>query len=58
MKTARIKRHTIPWWAYLLFVMLAAFVLFQAFRGRANPAKAAQPPARLVLVAKVVTKDV
>jgi membrane fusion protein, multidrug efflux system len=58
MKTARIKRHAIPWWAYLLFVMLAAFVLFQAFRGRANPAKAAQPPARLVLVAKVVTKDV
>ena len=58
MKTARIKRHAIPWWAYLLFVMLAAFVLFQAFRGRANSAKAAQPPARPVLVAKVVTKDV
>lgn len=58
MKTARIKRHAIPWWAYLLFVMLAAFVLFQAFRERANSAKAAQPPARPVLVAKVVTKDV
>ena len=58
MKTARIKRHGIPWWGYLLFIVLAAFVLFRAFRERANPAKAAQPPSRPVLVAKVITKDV
>ena len=58
MKTARIKRHGIPWWGYLLFVGLAAFVLFRAFRERANSAKAAQPPSRPVLVAKVITKDV
>src|SRR6266436_4069667 len=58
MKTARIKRHAIPWWGYFLFVVLAAFVLFRAFRERANSAKAAQPPSRPVLVAKVVTKDV
>lgn len=58
MKTARIKRHGIPWWGYLLFVVLAAFVLSRAFRERANSAKAAQPPSRPVLVAKVITKDV
>ncbi len=58
MKTARIKRHGIPWWGYLLFIVLAAFVLFRAFRERANSAKAAQPPSRPVLVAKVITKDV
>ena len=58
MKTARIKRHGIPWWGYLLFIVLAAFVLFRAFRERANSAKAAQLPSRPVLVAKVITKDV
>src|SRR5713101_4868309 len=58
MKTPRIKRHAIPWWGYFLFVVLAAFVLFRAFRERANSAKAAQPPSRPVLVAKVITKDV
>ncbi len=58
MKAARIKRHRIPWWGYLLFIVLAAFVLFRAFRERANSAKAAQPPSRPVLVAKVITKDV
>ena len=58
MKTARIKRHAIPWWGYFLFVVLAAFVLFRTFRERANSARAAQPPSRPVLVAKVITKDV
>jgi membrane fusion protein, multidrug efflux system len=58
MKTARIERHAIPWWGYLLFVVLASFVLFRAFRERVNSAKAAQPPSRPVLVAKVITKDV
>jgi len=58
MKNARLEYRSIPWWGYLLFVALAAFVLFQAFRERANSAKAAQPPSRPVLVAKVITKDV
>jgi multidrug efflux system membrane fusion protein len=38
--------------------VLASFVLFRAFRESANSAKAAQPPSRPVLVAKVITKDV
>src|SRR6202011_974776 len=58
MKNARLEYRSIPWWGYLLFVALAAFVLFQAFRERANSAKAAHPPSRPVLVAKVITKDV
>ena len=58
MKRTRVSNQTIPWWAYLLFVLLAAFVLYRIFQQRASEAKAAQPPARSVLVAKVVTKDV
>jgi multidrug efflux system membrane fusion protein len=58
MKNARLEYRSIPWWGYLLFVALAAFILFRAFRERANSAKAAQPPSRPVLVAKVITKDV
>ncbi|HZA37602.1 MAG TPA: efflux RND transporter periplasmic adaptor subunit [Candidatus Baltobacteraceae bacterium] len=57
MKRARV-RQTIPRWAYLLFVVLAAFVLYRIFQHRASEAKASQPSARPVLVAKVVTKDV
>jgi multidrug efflux system membrane fusion protein len=57
MKRARV-RQTIPRWAYLLFVVLAAFVLYRIFQHRATEAKASQPAARPVLVAKVVTKDV
>src|SRR3989441_13007681 len=58
MKTTGKKNQRIPWWGYLLFVALAAFVVFRAFRERANSIKAAQPPTRPVLVAKVITKDV
>jgi multidrug efflux system membrane fusion protein len=58
MKRTRVSNQTIPWWAYLLFVLLAAFVLYRIFHQRASEAKAAQPPARPVLVAKVITKDV
>ncbi len=58
MKRTRVSNQTIPWWAYLLFVLLAAFVLYRIFQQRASEAKAAQPLARSVLVAKVVTKDV
>src|SRR5205823_5390461 len=58
MKGTRGSNQSIPWWAYLLFVLLAAFVLYRIFQHRASEAKAAQPPARPVLVAKVITKDV
>src|SRR5207249_9316468 len=58
MKRARPTNHTIPKWAYLLFIVLAAFVLYRIFQHKASEAKAAQPPVRPVLVAKVITKDV
>ena len=58
MKRADVSKQAIPRWAYLLFVLLAAFVLFRIFQHRATEAEAAQPPVRSVLVAKVITKDV
>src|SRR2546422_2747832 len=58
MKRARVRHQTIPKWAYLLFIVLAAFVLYRIFQHSAIEAKAAQPPVRPVLVAKVITKDV
>jgi membrane fusion protein, multidrug efflux system len=58
MKGTRVINQTIPLWAYLLFAVLAAFVLYRIFQHRAREVKAAQPPARTVLVAKVITKDV
>src|SRR6184192_1660494 len=58
MKRADVAKQAIPGWAYLLFVLLAAFVLFRIFQHRATEAEAAQPPVRSVLVAKVITKDV
>ncbi len=58
MKRASVTNKTIPLWAYLLFGVLAAFVLYRIFQHRASEAKAAQPPVRPVLVAKVITKDV
>src|SRR5205809_7027497 len=58
MKRARLTNHTIPKWAYLLFLALAAFVLYRIFQHRASEAKATQPPVRPVLVTQVITKDV
>jgi multidrug efflux system membrane fusion protein len=58
MKNVRLEYRSIPWWGYLLFVALAAFVLFRTFQERAKSVKGAQPPSRPVLVAKVTTKDV
>jgi multidrug efflux system membrane fusion protein len=58
MKTDRFNFGSIPWWGYLLFLALATFVLVRVFQEKAKSVKGAQPPARLVLVAKVVTKDV
>src|SRR5206468_10428558 len=48
----------IPKWAYLLFIILAAFVTYRILQHRASEIKTAQPPARPASVAKVVTKDV
>jgi multidrug efflux system membrane fusion protein len=58
MKRTRVTNQTVPEWAYLLFVVLAALVLYRIFQHRASEAKGAQPPVRPVLVAKVITKDV
>jgi multidrug efflux system membrane fusion protein len=55
MKPRRTQR--IPKWAYLLFLVLAAFVVFRMVESRAKQAKANQPPVRPVLVSKVITKD-
>jgi len=56
-KRARTANHTIPKWAYLLFILLAGFVTYRIYQHRATEAKAAQPAPRPVLVAKVITKD-
>ena len=58
MKKTSLGRQSIPRWAYLLFIILAVFVLYRIFQHRAEVAKASQPPVRPVLVAKVITKDV
>ena len=58
MKRTRLGHQSIPRWAYLLFIVLAVFVLYRIFQHRAAVAKASQPPVRAVLVAKVITKDV
>lgn len=52
------KTHGIPLWAYLLFVVLAAFAVYRIYQHSLTEAKAAKPPARPVLVAQVITKDV
>jgi multidrug efflux system membrane fusion protein len=58
MKRTRVSSQRIPKWAYLLFIILAAFVTYRILQQRAGEAKAAHPPARPTSVAKVVTKDV
>jgi multidrug efflux system membrane fusion protein len=58
MKRPRASHQGVPKWAYLLFIILAAFVCYRIIQRRASEVKAAQPPARPALVAKVVTKDV
>jgi multidrug efflux system membrane fusion protein len=54
----RVRRHSIPRWAYLLFAVLAVLVLVRTFQRGVTALKPAQPPARPVTVAKVVAKDV
>ena len=58
MKRTRTANHRIPKWAYLLFIILAAFVSYRILQHRAAEIKTAQAPARPAAVAKVVTKDV
>src|SRR5437588_9593740 len=58
MKRTRASTQRIPIWAYLLFIILAAFVTYRILQHRASEVKGAQPPARPVLVAKVISKDV
>jgi membrane fusion protein, multidrug efflux system len=58
MKRTRTANQRVPKWAYLLFIILAAFVCYRIFQHRASEVKAAQPPGRPVIVAKAITKDV
>src|SRR2546426_5342154 len=58
VKAARASNQRVPKWAYLLFIILAAFVCYRILQRTASEVKPAQPPARPALVAKVVTKDV
>jgi membrane fusion protein, multidrug efflux system len=57
-KRRRRRAHAIPRWAYLLFAVLAAVVLWRTFQRGVGTLKPAQAPVRPVTVAKVVTKDV
>src|SRR5436309_8364771 len=58
MKSIPASSHRIPKWAYLLFIILAAFVCYRILQRTASEVKPAQPPARPALVAKVVAKNV
>src|SRR5438874_2888134 len=58
MKRTRASTQRIPMWAYLLFIILAAFVTYRILQHKASEVKGAQPPTRPVLVAKVISKDV
>jgi membrane fusion protein, multidrug efflux system len=58
MKRTRVSDQRIPKWAYLLFIILAAFVTYRILQHRASEIKTAQLPARPASVAKVITKDV
>src|SRR5205823_11799008 len=58
MKRIPASSHRIPKWAYLPFIILAAFVCYRILQRTAREVKPAQPPALPALVAKVVTKDV
>jgi len=58
MKTPRAGAHAIPRWGYMLFAVLAIFAVARSLQRKAESSKTAQPPARPVLVTKVITKDV
>lgn len=58
MKTSRQIQRSIPWWGYVLFIVLAAFVVTRIIQHQLTAAKAGQPPPRPVLVTKAIAKDV
>ena len=57
-KFRRTRVQSIPRWAYVLFAVLAVLVLLRTFQRGVGTLRPAQPPARPVTVAEVVTKDV
>lgn len=58
MKTRRAGAHSVPRWGYILFAVLTIFAVARGLQRRVESAKAGQPPARPVLVTKVISKDV
>src|SRR5205814_8801310 len=58
MKRTRANSHRVPKWAYLLFIILAAFFCYRAIQRRASESKATQQPIRPMLVVKVISEDV
>src|SRR5262249_47338700 len=52
------RQQRIPQWGIFLFVILAAFAVARTLQRGVQTAKSTQPPARPVLVAKVISKDV
>jgi multidrug efflux system membrane fusion protein len=58
VKQSRGPKQRIPTWGYFLFVVLAAFAVARTLQRGVESAKGTQPPARPVLVAKVISKDV
>ena len=59
MKTTGAKKQQrIPRWGVFLFVVLAAFAVARTLQRGVQTAKSTQAPARPVLVAKVISKDV
>jgi multidrug efflux system membrane fusion protein len=58
VKTGRVAKQRIPRWGVFLFVILAAFAVARTLQRGVETKKAAQPPIRPVLVAKVISKDV
>src|ERR1700757_3213624 len=58
IKRTRASSHRVPKWAYLLFIILAAFVTYRILQHRASAVKGAQPPPRPARVAQAVAKDV
>lgn len=58
VKRRRTGAHSIPRWAYLLFAVLAALVVWRIFQRGVTTLHPPQAPARPVTVTKVVKKDV
>lgn len=57
-KSPKAARRSIPRWACIVFVVLAALFLWRAYVQQKKAGAAAQPPSRPVAVAKVTTRDV